>query len=312
MMLQRALNYLLSLTMVATLGGILAGNSNRLLAQDPPQKGAAPASGSITKEDCAMCHEDLARKFDKNPHAALELSPKYNFKNSCEKCHGPGESHASNGGDKTMIISFKGTAAKSYNKQCLACHQKNHELTGFGSSLHVKAGLACSDCHAVHSSAEFTRLLKQSANPLCLGCHIQRKADFVRPYHHRVLENAMRCIDCHQPHGGLDQRQIRTTSSGEAPCLKCHTEKSGPFVFEHAPLQIRDCQACHQPHGSNNSKMLIRANVRSVCLECHSASAKVLTAQPPSVHDLRSPRYQNCTTCHTRIHGSNSSPLFLR
>jgi len=311
MTLRRALKYLFLFTLVATLGGILAGNFNRLLAQDPSQEGSAPEP--VNNEDCALCHEDLAKAFDSNPHAVLEKSPKFNLKNSCEQCHGNGQAHVAGGGDITQIISFKGNAAKAYNKQCLACHQKYYELTGFNGSLHAKAGLACSDCHSVHSSASFTRLLKQSPNPLCSSCHVQRKADFSRPFHHRVPENAMRCTDCHQPHGGLDPKQIRTTSSGEAPCLRCHSEKSGPFVFEHAPLRIRDCQACHEPHGSNYSKMLIRPNVRSVCLECHSQSTgPVLATQPPSLHDLRSPRFQNCTTCHMKIHGSNASPLFLR
>jgi DmsE family decaheme c-type cytochrome len=309
----QVLKHLFLFTMVATLGGILAGSPNRLPAQDSPQKGADSQSGSINNEDCALCHDDLAKAFDQNPHAVLEKSPKFNFKNSCEKCHGPGQAHASNDGDKTKIIAFKGSDAKTYNKQCLACHQKDHELSGFKpGSLHAKSGLACSDCHAIHSSAHFTRLLKQSANSLCLSCHIQRRADFAKPYHHRVPENAMRCTDCHQPHGGLDHRQIRTTASGELPCLRCHSEKSGPFVFEHAPLRIRDCSACHEPHGSNNPKMLIRSSVQYLCLECHSKSANVLTSQPPSFHDLRSPRYQSCTTCHVKIHGSNSSPIFLR
>jgi DmsE family decaheme c-type cytochrome len=313
MTLGRALKHMFLFTMVATLGGILAGSLNRLPAQDSPQKGTAAQPGSINNEDCAMCHDDLAKAFDKNPHAVLQKSPKFNLKNSCEKCHGPGEAHATNDGDKTKIISFKGRDAKTYNKQCLACHQKDQELSGFRpGSLHSKSGLACSDCHAIHSGADFTRLLKQSSNSLCMSCHIQRRADFAKPYHHKVPENAMRCTDCHQQHGGLDPRQIRTTSSGELPCLRCHSEKGGPFVFEHAPLEIRDCGACHEPHGSNNPKMLIRSNIRFVCLECHSQTANVLTTQPPSFHDLRSPRYQNCTTCHVKIHGSNSSPIFLR
>jgi hypothetical protein len=27
---------------------------------------------------------------------------------------------------------------------------------------------------------------------------------------------------------------------------------------------------------------------------------------------MSDPRYQNCTVCHVRIHGSNSDDLFLR
>jgi DmsE family decaheme c-type cytochrome len=259
-----------------------------------------------------VCHEDLTKAFDKNPHAVLEKSPRFNLKNSCESCHGPGEAHATNGGDKTKIISFKAAAKKQYNRQCLACHAKEQELTGFKGSMHAKSDLACADCHRVHAGAHLTRLLKEPINTLCMNCHVQRKADFSKPFHHRVREGSMRCTDCHQPHGGLDRRQLRLTSFGTEPCLRCHSEKSGPFVFNHAPLKIRDCLACHEPHGSNNTKMLVRSTVRALCLECHSFTRNVLTAQPPAFHDVRSPRYQNCTTCHTKIHGSNSSQLFLR
>jgi DmsE family decaheme c-type cytochrome len=309
----RVLKHMILLAMVAALGGILAGNCKGLQAQGSPQGGAAPESESLTKDECALCHDDLAKAFDQNPHEVLEKSPKYNYKNSCEKCHGPGRAHATNDGDKTKIISFKGDAAKTYNRQCLACHQKDEELTGFKpGSLHSKAGLACSDCHSIHASSRFTRLLKQDSNTLCMGCHIQRRAEFAKPYHHRVKENAMRCTDCHQQHGGMDRRQIRKSTDGDVPCVRCHSEKKGPFVFEHAGLRIRECTACHEPHGSNNPKMLIRSSVRFLCLECHTRTENVLASQPPAFHDLRSPRYQSCTTCHVKIHGSNSSPIFLR
>jgi len=296
------------LTSLATcLAGVLAAG------RDPSQQPAkAPKAGSINNEDCAVCHEDLTKAFDKNPHAILEKSPKYNLKNSCESCHGPGEDHASNNGDKTKIISFKGAAMKSYNQQCLACHSKDEEVTAFPASQHSKSGLACTDCHRIHSGARMTRLLKVQTNDLCLSCHTQRRGDFSKPFHHRVKEGAIRCTDCHQPHTGMDRRQMRVRSDGETACTKCHTEKKGPFVFEHAGLVIRDCQACHEPHGSVNAKMLIRSTVRGLCLECHSSSTGVLTSQPPSFHDVRNPRYQNCTTCHTKIHGSNSNSFFLR
>jgi hypothetical protein len=29
-------------------------------------------------------------------------------------------------------------------------------------------------------------------------------------------------------------------------------------------------------------------------------------------HNMADPRYQNCTNCHMRIHGSNADPLFMR
>ncbi|MBM3790019.1 MAG: DmsE family decaheme c-type cytochrome [Acidobacteria bacterium] len=300
------------LTLVCCSATLLAG----VLAARPKGAGGGglpQRPGSINNEDCAVCHEDLVKAFERNAHALLEKSPRFNLANSCESCHGPGQAHAEGGGDIALIVSFKEDDLwPAYNRQCLTCHEDNHALAGFGDSRHGKAALSCASCHGVHRSALTTRALKQPTNELCFGCHVQSRADFARPYHHRVPENAMRCTDCHQPHGGLDRPMLAATFGGEEPCLKCHAEKEGPFVFEHAGVSIKDCRACHQPHGSNNPRMLVRSTVRSLCLECHTMSSAVLSSQPPAFHDLRSPRYQNCTTCHTAIHGSNASSLFLR
>jgi nitrate/TMAO reductase-like tetraheme cytochrome c subunit len=55
--------------------------------------------------------------------------------------------------------------------------------------------------------------------------------------------------------------------------------------------------------------------VAQLCIECHSPIASVSTtfgSQPPSFHNLSLPRYQNCTTCHVAIHGSNRDPQLLK
>jgi DmsE family decaheme c-type cytochrome len=130
-----------------------------------------------------------------------------------------------------------------------------------------------------------------------------------------VKENAMECTDCHQPHSGIDVKQVRSSFYSQEICIKCHSEKQGPFVFEHAAIRLRGCQGCHEPHGSNNAKMLVRSSVTALCLECHSrtvVSRGALASQPPSFHNLTSPVYQNCTTCHVTIHGSNFNRLFIR
>jgi DmsE family decaheme c-type cytochrome len=122
----------------------------------------------------------------------------------------------------------------------------------------------------------------------------------------------MQCYACHNPHGRGDGN-LKQTAAGEPACLGCHTEKRGPFVFTHGALVAGDCRSCHEPHGSVNPKMLTRSTVAQLCLECHSnITGTTLGSQPPSLHDLRSPRYQSCTTCHTAVHGSNVSPRLLR
>ena len=103
----------------------------------------------------------------------------------------------------------------------------------------------------------------------------------------------------------------------EEPCLKCHEEKRGPFVFEHPPVRVEGCEACHYPHGSSNSLLLRRPVVFTMCLECHNGApgfgrAGLGDPVPVAFHDLRSPRFHNCTNCHSHIHGSNTSAFFLK
>ena len=65
-----------------------------------------------------------------------------------------------------------------------------------------------------------------------------------------------------------------------------------------------------------NPRMLTRANVRFVCLECHanlpSVPVKVAGVVPPSFHDLNVPLFQNCTVCHQKIHGSHVDRNLLK
>jgi nitrate/TMAO reductase-like tetraheme cytochrome c subunit len=62
--------------------------------------------------------------------------------------------------------------------------------------------------------------------------------------------------------------------------------------------------------------MLKRNNVNQLCLECHSNVAlkigEIDTVGVPSFHNQATVRYQNCTTCHSKIHGSNHSAVFFR
>ena len=103
----------------------------------------------------------------------------------------------------------------------------------------------------------------------------------------------------------------------EQPCMKCHVDKRGPFAFEHAAVRVDGCESCHSPHGSANARLLKRPAVFTLCLECHNGADSFGrqadgVAMTPRFHNLGDPRYRNCTTCHVRIHGSNSDLFFLR
>jgi DmsE family decaheme c-type cytochrome len=110
---------------------------------------------------------------------------------------------------------------------------------------------------------------------------------------------------------------VTQAAGNEEPCLKCHADKRGPFVFEHPSVRVDGCETCHAPHGSTNAKLLTRPVVFTMCLECHNGAGTFGRSNSgvpmlDQSHNLLDPRYQHCTLCHVRIHGSNADPFFLR
>ena len=66
-----------------------------------------------------------------------------------------------------------------------------------------------------------------------------------------------------------------------------------------------------------NSRLLRRPVVFTLCLECHNGASgfgrqRNGVQTQTSTHNMADPRYQNCTTCHVRVHGSNADAFFLR
>ncbi|HSY66007.1 MAG TPA: DmsE family decaheme c-type cytochrome, partial [Terriglobales bacterium] len=227
----------------------------------------------------------------------------------CEACHGPGKEHVDGGGDKSKIFTFKDATPQQTSARCLECHQSSHEQSNYGRSAHSQSGVACIDCHSPHHAKETQSLLRESAPKLCYDCHLDVKAQFVRPFHHRVNEGLMQCNDCHNPHGGFERHQLRTVAGQDEVCYKCHADKQGPFVYQHE-AKIEGCQACHTPHGSTNQRMLIQNQVNLLCISCHSLNASAGAPATPSFHNQAN-EYQACTLCHTAVHGSNSSNVFF-
>lgn len=278
---------------------------------NPAEKQAA-VSDYAGSEACATCHEDLYQKFRKNPHQILETHPKKGWqKKSCEACHGAGAQHVESAAIE-QIVSFNKIPANQITQRCLNCHGRMDDHAGFASGLHGRNQVSCTDCHRIHESEQSVHLWAVRSDQLCVRCHRENLAAFNKPFRHKLHEGAINCVDCHQPHGGLNPKQVNLFHGQETACMKCHSDKRGPFVFEHPSMKLEGCMACHEPHGSVNAKMLTRSSVKQLCLECHSMSQGTLAPQPASFHDLRSPQYQNCTNCHVRIHGSNVSQYLLR
>lgn len=289
----------------AVLFGMFHGTSANCQEQKAIDSPPASAPQYVGSDTCKTCHEDLYKSnFERTPHFKTTLPDGH----GCESCHGPGSAHVEGGGDVTKIVSFKTMSAQKVNSLCLSCHGAKHEQRHFSASVHAGSGLGCLECHSPHHSREAQHLLVRAQPDLCYGCHTSAKADFAKPYHHRVDEGLIRCSDCHNVHGTTTLRQVRSMPTGDAICVKCHADKAGPFVYEHVPVKTEGCNSCHTPHGSTNPRYLRVSQVNLLCLQCHS-----FPTQGPvgPTHD-QSAKYQACTMCHAQIHGSNASSVFFR
>lgn len=279
-----------------------------LAAQAQQSSAAVPSKTTaqyVGVDVCKTCHEDLYKKnFEATPHFATTLEGGH----GCESCHGPGSEHVEGGGDISKIIRFATLSKQEVNRKCLTCHGDNLKQRHFSSSAHASNDVGCVDCHSPHKSKEPQHLLVRAQPELCYGCHVTAKADFAKPYHHRVDEGLIQCNDCHNVHGTTTLRQVRTLPSGDAVCYQCHSDKRGPYVYEHVPVKTEGCTSCHTPHGSTNPRFLRVSQINLLCLQCHSFPAQ----GPQGPTHNQSTKYQACTMCHAAIHGSNSSNVFFK
>jgi DmsE family decaheme c-type cytochrome len=292
-----ALLLLLSLTAIA---------ESKQETQTPPPAPAAGSGGAqyVGEQVCQSCHEEIAKKFDASPHWMTTQKTKMtNGAHACESCHGPGSAHVEGGGDKTKIFNFVGAKPEAITERCMTCHGSSLEQQHFEQSVHNENGITCTNCHSIHhSQLEYLLVKKQTA--LCFSCHAEQRSDFQKPFRHRVEAGLIQCSDCHNAHGTTGMRQVRATPEQDFVCFKCHSDKRGPFVFEHEPVKVDGCGACHSPHGSTNPRMLNTARTNSLCLQCHAAT--------DAIGHTQNTRLQQCIACHSNIHGSNLSNVFFK
>lgn len=295
-----------------------AGNSAQSTKSDSKQKhsakrtselpGAVPGATYVGSDTCKNCHDEIySQHFQGTPHFSLIKAGQH----GCEDCHGPGSAHVDGGGDKTKIIRFSTLSPAQASQRCLQCHETSLENVNFNSSVHLKNGVGCLACHSPHHATQPDLLLVNKQPLLCYGCHATQKAEFDRPYRHRVDVGLIQCSDCHNPHGTFVRNQLRTAAGQFAICTTCHTETMGPFAFEHVPIKQDGCTSCHTPHGSTNPRLLKVSQVNILCLQCHSPTFGSNVPQIPGFHNQNA-KYQACTMCHTQIHGSNFDEFFFR
>ncbi len=270
---------------------------------------AAPGEAEyVGSETCIGCHDGKEAQLATTPHGRSEFARL--SAHGCETCHGAGSLHAEDPDNLDVRLGMARFSAKEQAAICLNCHDGGNRFFWKG-GRHEARSLACQSCHSIHSpKSEKSQLQKESTMEQCLSCHKDLRADLWKNSHHPVREGRITCTDCHNPHGTATPKMIMAASVNDQ-CYSCHTEKRGPFLWEHAPVR-ENCLTCHTPHGSNHLK-LQRTSVPYLCQQCHSN-----TRHPGTLYDAsRLPTDDNpatgvnrifnraCVDCHAAIHGSN-------
>lgn len=259
----------------------------------------------VGQDTCLGCHEDMTKGLVDSYHgkAAHPRSP--SAAQGCETCHGPGSAHVEDPADPTTIKRLDEMAPRDASETCLSCHTKSPHTLWAGSA-HDTRNLSCLTCHSVHEPvAERAQLKKATEIELCGSCHRTQATKVKRVSHMPLAEGKMECSSCHNPHGATNVKNLRVGNWINEACISCHTDKRGPFLFEHAAGR-ESCVSCHDPHGSNNHAMLV-ARPPMLCQRCHIGSRHPSTMYDQADVQARSNRIigRGCTNCHQNIHGSN-------
>ena len=279
-------------------------------------------NGQATKSQAAWSVSDCETCHDKAVSPAYTKSAHGQVNQSCAKCHDNVGEHAKAqmAGEKGPVPSMKHLKANDLNQTCLSCHEKANQET-YGGSMHARRNVACTSCHSVHSPKSVTGQLKTKTDAAtCFSCHKAERAKSLRTSHHPVREGKMGCTSCHNPHDGTRPKMLKAESVSDL-CYQCHTEKRGPFLFEHAPVR-EDCVSCHDVHGSNHKRMLVQ-KAPTLCWNCHLTGSghfgsgdnyntekgvPIAPTGAPSGYPTAGSRFvgRSCLNCHINVHGSNS------
>jgi DmsE family decaheme c-type cytochrome len=279
---------------------------------------AAGPPGAWSASDCAVCH-------DKAVNTTFQHSAHGKGDQSCASCHKNVFEHMQRqlAGESGPTPTLKTLKVRDVNDTCLTCHEKGARANWHG-GMHDRRDTGCISCHSVHSFRSPRAQLKTEHDAeTCFSCHKQIRAKYQRTSHHPVREGKMECSSCHNPHDSTQPKMISAATVNDK-CYECHTEKRGPFLWEHEPVR-ENCLTCHDPHGSNHPRLTV-AMQPYLCQRCHANSGHpgtiydknnavggplVATAPPSGVtttQTIVSPRIlsRGCPNCHNQIHGSNS------
>ncbi len=264
----------------------------------------------IDDAKCIACHKIPMQTFKANVHGRAFYGEELA---GCQSCHGGGAAHIELVGQEDYtgplkIQSFKKDTStpEDKNRPCLSCHKYSKTHTSWAGSAHDMGGVSCTNCHSLHTVGETVR------PGICFTCHQTKRAQLNHTRNPMMPrgDGSKECVKCHDPHGGGKGPSLLKAASTNDTCYGCHSEKRGPFLWEHAPVR-ENCANCHDPHGTANANFL-KIRPPYLCQSCHSnvnhPSQLFSGTSLPGAGVGGDPMRvvgKSCMNCHGLIHGSN-------
>ncbi|MFT5233628.1 MAG: DmsE family decaheme c-type cytochrome, partial [Candidatus Krumholzibacteriia bacterium] len=260
---------------------------------------------------CVKCHDNHAASLENGPHRSLVKDPGTQEAHvSCLDCHTGLAQHWTNYPLEFSMTSPTDNDDFTLATNCASCHTSVHQENQQTLSLHAEAGVSCLSCHQIHGGGQ-KQLIKPEPQ-LCYTCHADQKIDFAMPSRHPVGEGIMNCSDCHL--ATADNMAPLGRLGKDEACFSCHAEYRGPFPYEHEATvdwstEEGGCINCHDPHGSALPQLLIQpyeAPHFQLCSQCHIVPKHNYN----SFHGTDWAGV-SCAECHSEVHGSYTSRLYL-
>jgi len=190
-------------------------------------------------EVCGRCHL--------TPHQSAMVSTDPHFKAdlSCSSCH------SIHGNENEFLVK------EDLDNFCVSCHSSTAMEFQRRSAHPVESGnIRCVDCHDLSSinNAEFDI----GFDWRCQSCHEENAGPFL--YEHPVVYSHLveggSCMECHEPHGSVNDRLLKQTS--RVLCFQCHNVPPG-HIANHSGLGSKhECVQCHtEIHGSFSNNLLL-------------------------------------------------------
>jgi hypothetical protein len=149
---------------------------------------------------------------------------------------------------------------------CGECHTTGYSPNGNQDSLPglvgtwAQDGIRCEECHGPGSqhmtSPQGYEMKIERDSELCGQCHrrgevenVDAKDGFIE--HHEQYEelfqgkhNALKCVDCHDPHTGVNQLRQAGEQTTRTMCENCHFQQAKYMKGPHKDLGL-SCIECH-------------------------------------------------------------------